>query len=44
MEVALKSGGILLVAMTNRGVVEAFCKDIRVQCMRLGLELEHHAE
>lgn len=41
VEVTLKSGAIRLLNMTNSGVAEAFCKDVRVQCMRLGLELEH---
>ncbi len=44
VEVILKSGEILLLATTNSGVAEAFCKDFRVQCMRLGIELEHHTE
>lgn len=43
MEVILKSGDILLLTMTNSGVVEALCKDIKIQCMRLGIELEQHA-
>jgi len=31
-------------ATTNSGVAEALCKDVRVQRIRLGIELEHHTE